>query len=99
MGSGQSHSAQFEYVGNGGSAAQQFKPGFEPKYAEIRSLEGCVKMAFEKEELPWKSDAAGAVSQLAAADLSIVEDFGVQVDGSDDALNKAATDYILMVWA
>jgi len=98
MGSGNSHSATFAYEGNADAAPRDFKPGFEPKLIEVRSLEGQVKLAPEKEALPWKQDVAGAVTQLGVDELKVLQDFGVQLASTDDALNKASTQYVLQVW-
>lgn len=95
MGSGLVHSCQRKYLGT--AADQSLSLGFQAKTVHVRSADGEVYMQMGM-DLPFKRDAAGAASFLAAADMEITET-GLVIKGSDAALNADGTEYYLEVYS
>lgn len=95
MSSGNSSLAFAQYTGNGGAATIPLSPGFQPKRVHIRSVEG---EAVFHEKMPgvWKN-IDGADPSFLASGLALTE-FGLEISGSDDVLNKDATDYYVEMY-
>jgi len=89
MGSGVNSSSQGKYVGNGGSAAIEIKPGFKPKTIKIMSVNGQAKfIAHMPKAMKIANGGANALIDGLEA-----KEFGFEVTGSETVLNANGVEY------